>query len=150
MHLGRLRTAVVAALLVALGAPAPAQAPPRPPPVFGAQVEVINLNVTVTDGAGHYVTALKEEDFAVFEDGVRQELTLFTHEDLPISMVLMIDTSASMDEKLPVARAAAINFIKTLRPQDEAAIVQFNDRRTLLQDFSSDHALLEDAIKNTQ
>ena len=58
-----------------------------------------------------------QKDFAVFEDGIRQELSLFTHENLPISLVLLIDTSASMDEKLPVARAAATRFVKTLRPR---------------------------------
>ncbi len=145
-----LAPAALALVLGGLGSrPARAQAPPKPP-VFGARVDIINLSVTVTDGAGRYVTGLKEESFAVFEDGVRQDLTLYTHEDMPISMVIMLDTSASMEEKLPTARAAAINFIKTLRPQDEAQLVQFNDRRTVLQEFTSDHDKLEQAIQSTQ
>ncbi len=126
------------------------QRTPRPP-TFEVGIEVINLMVSITDGQGRYVTDLGEKDFAVFEDGVRQDLSLFTHEDLPISMVLMIDSSASMDEKLPQAQAAAIRFIKTLEPaKDVAQIVQFNDRTTLLQDFSPDQALLEAAVKRTQ
>ena len=119
-------------------------------PTFEVGIEVINLNVSVTDGQGHYVTDLVEKDFAVFEDGVRQELSLFTHENLPISLSIMIDVSASMDEKLQVAQAAAIRFAKTLRAQDQAQIVQFNDRATCLQDFTSDQALLESAIKRTR
>ena len=136
-----------------LGEVARAQAPPRPtprPPVFGAGIEVINLNVSVTDGRGRYVTDLKKDDFSVFEDGVRQDLSIFSHEDVPISLVLMLDTSASMDEKLSTARAAAIRFVGTLRPQDNAQIMQFNDRTTILQDFVADHPKLEAAISRTE
>lgn len=119
-------------------------------PTFEVGIEVINLNVSVTDGLGHYVTDLVEKDFAVYEDGVRQDLSLFTHENLPISLSIMIDTSASMDEKLPVAQAAAIRFAKTLRAQDQAQIVQFNDRATVLQDFTAEQPALESAIKRTR
>ena len=107
---------VLAAVLVP-GSASRAQTPPRAtprPPVFGAGIEVINLNVSVTDARGRYVTDLVKNDFAVFEDGVRQELSIFNHEDIPISLVLMMDTSASMDEKLPTARAAAIRFVSTM------------------------------------
>jgi Ca-activated chloride channel family protein len=142
----KLRTVGVLLLLVA--EPLPAQAPQRPP-TFEVGIEVINLNLSVTDGRNNYVTDLAEKDFAVFEDGIRQELSLFTHENLPISMAILIDVSASMDEKLPQARAAAAKFVKTLRPQDAAQIVQFNDRATVLQDFSADAAALEAAIHKT-
>jgi Ca-activated chloride channel family protein len=146
-----MRPPVAAVLLVLLASGAGlAQAPPRRPPTFEAGIEVINLNVSVTDPRNRYVTNLAEKDFAVFEDGVRQELSLFTHENLPISLVLMIDTSASMDEKLKVAQAAAIRFTKTLRPQDLAEVVQFNDRATVLQDFTSDQEALATAILKTE
>ncbi|MFI5184009.1 MAG: VWA domain-containing protein [Vicinamibacteria bacterium] len=118
-------------------------------PTFEVGIEVINLNVSVTDGLNHYVTDLVEKDFAVYEDGVRQELSLFTHENLPISLSIMIDTSASMDEKLPVAQAAAVRFAKTLRSQDQAQVVQFNDRATVLQDFTGEQPALESAIRRT-
>jgi Ca-activated chloride channel homolog len=132
---------------------AAAQAPPRPtprPPTFEVGIEVINLNVSITDARNRYVTDLLEKNFAVFEDGVRQELTLFSHENLPISLVLMMDCSASMDEKLKVAQDAAVGFVKTLTAQDLAQVVQFNDRRTVLQDFTSDQGLLENAIRRTE
>ena len=119
-------------------------------PSFGAGIEIINLSLSVTDPRNNFVTDLGQKDFAVFEDGIRQDLSLFTHENLPISMVLMIDTSASMEEKLATAQAAAIRFTKTLRPQDVAQVVQFNDRSTTLQTFTSDQALLEAAIKRTE
>jgi Ca-activated chloride channel homolog len=111
---------------------------------------VVNLHVTVMDGRNRYVTDLKEGDFSIFEDGIKQELTLFNHEDLPISLSLMLDMSASMDEKLAQAQQAAIRFVKTLRPQDVAAIVAFNDRINQLSDFVSDHAELEKAVMRTE
>jgi VWFA-related protein len=146
-----MRRPVAALLLVLLASGAGlAQAPPRRPPTFEVGIEVINLNVSVTDPRNRYVTDLVEKNFAVFEDGVRQDLSLFTHENLPISLALMIDTSASMDEKLKVAQAAAIRFTKTLRPQDLAEVVQFNDRATVLQDFTADQEALASAILKTE
>src|SRR5262245_46731080 len=113
-----------------------AQTPQRPP-TFETGIEVINLNLSVTDGRNNYVTDLGQKDFAVFEDGIRQELSLFTHENLPVSLVILIDTSASMEEKLPVARAAAIKFVKTLRPQDRAIVMSINARSTVAQDITN-------------
>jgi Ca-activated chloride channel homolog len=147
-----MRRPIAAGFLVLLASGASqAQAPqPRRPPTFEAGIEIINLNVSVTDPRNRYVTDLAERDFAVFEDGIRQELSLFTHENLPISLVLMLDTSASMDEKLKVAQAAAIRFTKTLRPQDLAEVIQFNDRATVLQDFTADQDALAAAIHKTE
>jgi Ca-activated chloride channel homolog len=151
---GLLGLTLIVSLLVVAAPPAPAQPPsPQPtrrPPTFEAGIEVINLNVSVTDARNRYVTDLTNRDFAVFEDGVRQELTLFSHENLPISMVLMVDCSASMDEKLPVAQEAAVRFIKTLRKEDLARVVQFNDRTTVLQDFTADLESLEKAVRKTE
>jgi Ca-activated chloride channel family protein len=152
------RTTRIATAAVALAAsawllelPAGAQAPAgRRQPSFGAGIEVINLTVSVTDADSRYVTSLDRADFAVFEDGIKQDLSLFTHENLPISLVLMIDTSSSMDEKLGAAQTAAIGFTKTLRPQDAASVVQFNDRATTLQGFTSDTTRLAEAIRSTR
>jgi Ca-activated chloride channel family protein len=146
------RAPAAAALLAgaALSRPAPTGAQVPQAPTFGTQIEIINLNLSVTDARNNFVTDLGQNDFAVYEDGIRQELSLFTHENLPISMVIMIDCSASMEEKLPVAQAAAVKFSKTLRPQDLAQIVQFNDRATTLQPFTNDLGLLESAILKTE
>jgi Ca-activated chloride channel family protein len=65
-------------------------------------------------------------------------------------MVVMVDSSASMDEKLPTAKAAATRFVKTLREHDLAQVVQFNDRATVLQEFTPDHTALEAAIDGLQ
>jgi Ca-activated chloride channel family protein len=118
-------------------------------PTFPVGIELIRLSVSVTDDRNHYVGGLAESDFAVFEDGVRQELSFFTREPLPLSVALLIDCSASMDEKLPVAQAAGVRFFRTLGPEDAGQVVQFNDRIVVLQDFTSARAPLEEAINRT-
>jgi Ca-activated chloride channel homolog len=122
---------------------------PRPPLKFEVGIDVINLNVSVREGRNS-VGDLRREDFAVYEDGVRQDLTLFVHERLPLSVTLMIDTSSSMSEKLAVAQKAATRFVAVLEPGDRAQVVGFDVRVSTLADFSDDHAALEAAIARTQ
>jgi Ca-activated chloride channel homolog len=146
----RSRLAVASAtVLVAAASGAFAQAP-RLPPTFQAGIEVIRLSLSVTDAKSHLVTGLSGTDFAVYEDGVRQEVSLFTKDPLPLSVALLVDGSASMEEKLPVAQEAGVRFVKTLRPGDLAQVVQFNDRASILQDFTTDHVALEAALRRTQ
>ena len=132
-----------------VGAQAPAPPAPGRVAVFKTGVDVVNLAVTVTDPKGRFVTDLAEGDFEVLEEGVRQPLTIFTREDLPVSLAILIDTSASMDMKLGQAQTAATRFVKTLLPADEAQVVQFNQRAEVVQDFTSDKAQLETAIRST-
>ena len=151
MKAPRLLALPLAAALTLPGSASGQAPPPRQQgPIFGTQIEIINLSLSVTDARNNFVTDLVQHDFQVFEDGIRQELSLFTHENLPISLVLMIDTSASMEEKLKTAQDAAIRFTKTLRPQDLAQVVQFNERATTLQNFTNDLPALEKAIRSTE
>jgi Ca-activated chloride channel homolog len=143
------KIALLLALLVALATALLAQTPKRPPS-FEAGIEVIRLSLSVTDGHNRLITGLSEADFAVSEDGIRQELSFFTRDPLPLSVALLIDCSASMDDKLPVAQEAGVRFVKTLGPGDLAQVVQFNDRNAVLQDFTADHAALEAAIRRTR
>ena len=126
--------------------PQPGQTPQTP---FRAGVDLVSLNVTVTEGTGKYVTDLAAEDFAVFEDGVKQDVTFFTRTNLPIALALLIDTSASMENKLPTAQEAAIGFAKRLRQQDLAEVVDFDSRVVVLQSFSNSAPELEQAIRKT-
>jgi Ca-activated chloride channel homolog len=118
--------------------------------IFRATVEMVSLNVTVVDGQNRYVTDLDRADFGVFEDGTKQEITYFNKTSLPIAMSLLIDTSASMEQRLPTAQEAAVGFAKRLRPQDLAQIVDFDTRVDVLQDFTADATALETAIRTTQ
>jgi Ca-activated chloride channel homolog len=131
--------------------------PPPPPsgeqtqrqaPSFRAGVELVSLNVTVSE-AMHFVTDLAQDDFSVFEDGVKQDVTFFNATHLPIALALLLDTSASMDTKLPTAQEAAIGFAKRLRQQDLAEVIDFDSRVIVLQGFTNSAADLEQAIRRT-
>ena len=98
---------------------------------------------------GGYVTDLEPENFSVFEDGVKQDVTFFNKTNLPIALSLLLDTSASMETKLPTAQEAAIGFARRLRPQDLAEVVDFDSRVVVLQNFTNNAAELEQAIRKT-
>jgi Ca-activated chloride channel homolog len=134
----------------------PVTPPPDQPPAgrgqgpsFRAGVELVSLNVTVTDGTAHYVTDLSQDEFTVFEDGVKQDVTFFNRTNLPIALSLLLDTSASMETKLPTAQEAAIGFAKRLRTQDMAEVIDFDSRVIVLQNFTGNAADLEQAIRKT-
>jgi Ca-activated chloride channel homolog len=131
------------------GQPPQDQAPQTSAPSFRAGVDVVSLNVTVTDGTGHYVTDLEDSDFSVYEDGIKQDITLFSRTNLPVALALLLDTSASMETRLPVAQEAAIGFAKRLRTQDLAEIVSFDSRVIVLQTFTNHAGELEMAIRKT-
>ena len=119
----------------------------RPPGLtFGTSIEIINLTVTVTDSQGRLVAGLDKDAFSVFEDGVKQELALFNKDRLPLSVVLLMDTSASMEEKVGAAKSAAKRFVSTLVPEDRARVVAFNNRIDVLQDFTGDKDALNRGI----
>ena len=86
----------------------------------------------------------------MFEDGAKQEITYFNKTSLPIALSLLIDTSASMEQRMATAQEAAIGFAKRLRPQDLAQVVDFDTRVEVLSDFTADIAALETAIRATQ
>jgi Ca-activated chloride channel family protein len=125
------------------------QTPPGPVQSFRAGIEVVSLAVTVVDADNRYVTDVTGKDFTVFEDGVQQDVTFFDHSNAPLALALLLDTSASMEEKLTTAQEAAIGFARRLRPQDLAELVDFDTHVQVLQDFTSDPALLEQAIRKT-
>ncbi len=129
-------------------ATAPAQAGQQPPS-FRGSVDIVSLTVTVTDHAGRYVTSLDSGDFSVYEDGVRQDIQYFNRANLPIALSLLLDTSASMDEKMQTAQDAAVGFARHLRPEDLAALIDFDSRVEIRQAFTNDVPRLEAAIRKT-
>ena len=118
--------------------------------IFRATVDMVSLNVTVVDSENRYVTDLDKGDFGVFEDGAKQEITYFNKTSLPIALSLLIDTSASMEQRMFTAQDAAVGFAKRLRPQDLAQVVDFDTRVEVLSDFTNDIPALETAIRATQ
>jgi Ca-activated chloride channel homolog len=126
-----------------------AETPQEKPQVFRAGVELVSLNVTVTDSQGRYVTDLEEKDFSVFEDGAKQELSFFNRTNLPIALSLLIDSSASMEQRMEHAQEAAIGFAKRIRQQDMAQIVDFDSRVEIKLAFTNKVDELESAIRST-
>jgi Ca-activated chloride channel family protein len=118
--------------------------------VFKSGTDLVLLNVTVADSAGHLVTGLTQDDFQVYEDGVLQAVTNFSRDPLPIALSILLDTSTSMDRKLPVAQEAATGFARRLTARDVAQIIDFDSQAQILQTFTNDKAALEQAIRRTQ
>jgi VWFA-related protein len=118
-------------------------------PAFRAAVDIVSLNVTVTDGTSHYVTDLDQPDFAIFEDGVRQEISFFSRRQQPIALSLLLDSSASMEDKLPTLQAAAANFVRRLKTNDIAQVIDFDSRVEVRQPFSGNQSELLAGIDQT-
>jgi Ca-activated chloride channel family protein len=112
---------------------------------FGSTVEIVALNVTVTARRG-YVENLTQDDFVVYDNGVPQEVSLFGRGDSPIDLVLLLDLSTSVRDRVGVVRAAAKNFLRTLRPDDRAAIIGFNQRVEVLANWTGNQAELGRAV----
>ena len=106
-------------------------------------VDVVLVNVSVTDSRNETVTGLAQEDFELFEDKVQQEIRYFSNEDAPVSLGVIFDASGSMDEKAAFARDAAITFLKTSTREDEFFLVQFSDYAWLTQDFTTNVSRVE-------
>jgi Ca-activated chloride channel homolog len=115
-------------------------------PSFRAGVDIVSLNVTVTDAATHYITDLEEGDFLVFEDGIKQNVTFFSRRQSPIALSLLLDSSASMEEHLPVLQTAATNFVHKLKSNDIAQVIDFDSRVEIRQGFTGNQAELDTAI----
>lgn len=135
------------ATLLALAAATPLAAGEATIPTFGAEVGLVNLAVTVTDPRANYVPGLAESDFEVLEDGVPQDVSLFAQRDVPLSVVLLLDNSLSMQPRMADAKAAARRFLGTLRPGDEVELVAFNQRSRIAEPFTSDQDRLEAALQ---
>ena len=129
--------------------PSPTPQPSKQAPSFRAGVDVVSLAVTVTDGANRFVTDLDRPDFSVFEDGVKQEITFYNRRQQPIALSLLLDTSASMEQHLPTLQAAATNFVRRLRPNDLAQVIDFDSRVEIRQAFTGNQSDLEAAIHQT-
>ena len=94
---------------------------------INVDVNLVVLHATVLDKKGRMVNDLKPEDFRVYEDGALQQLSVFSHADIPVTMGIVIDDSGSMREKREAVNAAALAFVKTSNPQDQVFVVNFND-----------------------
>lgn len=124
------------------------QAEPNGPFTFKTSVSEVVLYATVIDSRQHQVTTLQKQDFTVYENNVRQAISSFRQEDVPVSMSILIDNSASMAQKRTAVNRAAIDLVQASNPQDEAFIVNFSDEAFLDQDFTSNVSLLKKGLSH--
>lgn len=109
--------------------------------------DLVMLNATVTNDRGRFVANLKQSDFSVYEDGVKQQLEYFNTGDRePISLGIIFDTSGSMVDKIDGVRDAVEHFVKAVTPGDEIFLIQFSNHADLVQDFTDDRRRILRAI----
>jgi Ca-activated chloride channel family protein len=140
-----------AASHIAAGGILKAQAP-RPNDAvaaFRSEVDLVSLNVTLTNQHDQLVGGLTASDFAVFEDGVQQDLTFFSSVRLPMDIAVLLDTSSSMSGILSIAQDAAIGFVQTARPADRVSVTEFNDRANIVHGLGGDVDAATLAIRAT-
>jgi len=115
------------------------------------EVDLVVLHTTVVDRRGRLINDLAKEHFRVYEDNVPQELAVFRREDVPITVGLVIDNSATMRENRQKVQAAALTFVETSNPLDEVFVVNFNNDYylDLQRDFTSDVTELKEALEKT-
>ena len=135
---------------------APPQAPQADAAAAGqdetvkVETNLVTIPVIVSDQSDRYVPDLRQDEFSIFEDGVQQQVAFFDTVTAPFHVILMLDTSASTQDKLTQIQRAAIKFTEQLQPADRIKVVSFDDQIRDLCDFSNDRAVIEWAIKGTQ
>ena len=140
---GLVAVAIIASVVTVVAQQQPDQEP------FRAGVDLVSLNVTVIDGDSRYVTDIDQDGFQLYEDGALQDITFFEPTQLPISLALLMDTSASMTEKMATAQEAAVGFAERLRDEDLASVIDFDSRVNTLQVFTNSIDDLKAAIRRT-
>ncbi len=110
------------------------------------EVGEVRLNASVIDNNGRVVQTLPRESFQVYEDGAPQTIASFRHEDLPVSLGVLIDSSGSMYDKRAAVGKASLDLIRLSNPQDEAFLVDFSWEAFIDQDFTRDIHKLEEGL----
>jgi VWFA-related protein len=121
-----------------------------PEATFRIGTDLVALNVSVFDPAGQIIKGLPKNAFTVYENGVKQEVSVFRQEDVPVSLGLAIDDSGSMRNKKERVASAAISMIKASNPEDEVCVITFADEPDLTQEFTSKLDILEKSLRNSR
>jgi Ca-activated chloride channel family protein len=119
-------------------------------PTFRANTDLVLIPVTVTDNVNRFVLGLQKEDFQLFEDGVEQNVALFSGEDAPLSVGVLFDKSASMSYKLGSSRDAVGQLLNALNKEDEAFLVEFADVAQVSVGFTGNTAAIRGALRTAQ
>ena len=128
----------------------PAQEPERLTASLKVNVDLVELHVTVADGMGRPIGGLQQDDFRITENTINQPITIFKHEDIPVSLGLVIDNSRSIEPRKARLDAAALSFVEKSNPDDETFIVHFGQEAKLSQDFTGDRTVLDKQLSETK
>ena len=142
MHFSGRLTALAAIGVLALGFSLAAQEP-----TFRSGSRVVPSYVTVVDADNRLVTDLTRDDFEVYDNGRLQEITIFDNEVRPFTVVVMLDTSVSMTDRLNDLNAGAEQFLMRLMPHDKATVGAFNDKIEFASTFTNNRDSLISALK---
>jgi Ca-activated chloride channel family protein len=124
----------------------PAPATTDEPTTFSSETRWVILPVSVSDKNGKLIMDLQQKSFKVLENGIEQPIKLFKHEDVPISLGIIVDNSGSMKEKRQKVEIAGVDLVKASNPHDEVFIVNFNDEAYLDVEFTNDIKKMEEGI----
>lgn len=116
------------------------------PFTFRSGVSNVRVDVQASE-AGHLIPALTKDDFNVFDRGVRQDLLFFDRGDEPLSVLLLLDVSGSMEQYIQQIADVAQQSLKSLRPRDRVAVMIFARYNKVVQPFTTDFAAVEEAIR---
>ena len=116
---------------------------------FRSGVDLVSLNVIVTDNRDRFVTGLAQTDFSVFEDGIQQDVSFFAATDVPLDLAILLDVSSSMSDKLATVQEAAVGFASHLRSGDRVTVVGIKDSARVLHDLDGDIAGARESIRRT-
>ena len=110
--------------------------------VISVESSIVLVNASVTGPDGKAARGLSRHLFRILEDGVEQEIKTFEAEDSPFAAVVLLDTSGSMEQRVTLARSAAIQFLQGIRPIDTVAVYNFDSKVEVVQDFSNSRDLM--------
>ena len=130
----------------------PAEVPPEATQdieTLKIDTNLVTVPVIASSRTGAYIADVRKEEFKLSEDGVPQEIAFFATVNAPFHVVLLIDTSASTEEKLVQIQRAAVAFVNQLSPQDKTKVISFDEELRDLNEFTSDKEMLRAAIGNT-
>ncbi len=109
-------------------------------------VDEVILNVTVLDDKQHLVSTLGKDDFRILEDGVAQTISSFQHQDIPVSLGMLVDNSGSMRAKRSAVNSSALELVRASNKDDETFVVNFSDEAYIDQDFTANVTKLRDGL----
>ena len=128
--------------------PAPARSVNTSTGVFRSAVDLVSLNVIVTDAKDKFVTGLTQKDFAVYEDGIQQDVSFFAAANVPLDLAILLDSSSSMSDKMTTVQQAAVGFVSHLRQGDRVMVVGIKDSTRTLHPLDEDVSAACEAIRH--